>query len=63
MLKRYIEVPDGALLLWQFFVKIFLRDDQIVIFKQQIANFGIKIATRGKLCLNYIVTTRETYVY
>ena len=56
-------MPDGALLLWQIFVKIFHRDDQIVIFKQQTAKFDVKIAIRGKLCLNYIVTTRETYVY
>ena len=51
-LKRYIEVPDGALLLWQIFVKIFHRDDQIVIFKQQTAKFDVKIAIRGKLGLN-----------
>ena len=63
LLKRYIEVPDGALLLWQIFVKIFHRDDQIVIFKQQIAKFDIKIGLRGKLCLNYIVTPSATYVY
>ena len=52
LLKRYIEVPDGALLLWQIFVKIFHRDDQIVIFKQQTTKFDVKIAIRGKLCLN-----------
>ena len=63
LLKRYIEVPDGALLLWQIFVKIFHRDDQIVIFKQQIAKFGIKITIRRKFCLNWIVTTSTTYVY
>ena len=49
-LKRYIEVPDGALLLWQISVKIFHRDDKIVIFKQKVTKIDIKIAIRDRLC-------------
>ena len=48
LLKRYIEVPDGALLLWQISVKIFHRDDKIVIFKQKITKIDIEIAIRGR---------------
>ena len=52
LLKRYIEVLDGALLLWQIFVKILVRDEQNVIFKQVITKFDIEIAIRCELCLN-----------